>query len=142
MWEGQTYKLVKPRAVRLLRSNREIRDATHSGVPIVAQTEISDPRSGLRAIIEFPVKTMNIHDKRDLYQVDTGPIAFPDLSRLFDRPAESLSLAFIAFNAPKSADFVIESPTPISEAGREVTRVHHYSKLRNLPAINRLYACQ
>lgn len=116
MWEGQTYKLIKPRTVRLLRSNRQIREATHAGVPIVAQTEISDPRTRLRAIIEFPVKTMNIHDARDLYQVDTGPIAFPDLTRSFDRPAESLSLAFVAFNAPDSADFVIESPTPISES--------------------------
>lgn len=142
MWEGQTYKLVRPRAVRLLRSNREIREATHSGVPIVAQTEISDPRTRLRAIIEFPVKTMNIHDSRDLYQVDSGPVAFPDLSQRHARPAESLSLAFVAFNAPGNADFVIEAPTPISEAGREVTRVFHYSRLESLPAANRLFACE
>jgi hypothetical protein len=142
MWGGQVYKLVRPRAVRLLRSNREIREATHSGVPIVAQTEISDPRTRLRAIIEFPVKTMNIHDGRDLYQVDSGPVAFPDLSRRYARPAESLSLAFVAFNAPGSADFVIEGPTPISEAGREVARVFHYSRLESLPAANRLFACE
>ena len=138
MWEGQVYKLVRPRAVRLLRSNREIREATHSGVPIVAQTEITDPRTRLRAIIEFPVKTMNIHDGRDLYQVDSGPVAFPDLSRRYARPAESLSLAFVAFNAPGSADFVIEEPTPIPDAGR----VHHYSRLESLPAANRLFACE
>jgi len=142
MWEGQVYKLARPRAARLLRSNREIREATHSGVPIVAQTEISDPRTRLRAIIEFPVKTMNIHDQRDLYQVDSGPVAFPDLSRRFARPAESLSLAFVAFNAPGSADFVIEGPTPISEAGREVARVFHHSRLESLPAANRLFACE
>lgn len=142
MWEGQIYKLVQPRAVRLLRSNHEIREATHSGIPIVAQTEISDPRTRLRAIIEFPVKTMNIHDSRDLYQVDSGPVAFPDLSRRYPRPAESLSLAFVAFNAPGTADFVLEAPTPISEKGRELTRVHHYSRLENLPAANRLFACE
>jgi hypothetical protein len=141
MWEGQVYKLVRPRA-RLLRSNREIREATHSSVSIVAQTEISDPRTHLRAIIEFPVKTMNIHDGRDLYQVDSGPVAFPDLSRRYARPAESLSLAFVAFNAPGSADFVIEGPTPILEAGREVARVLHYSRLESLPAANRLFACE
>jgi hypothetical protein len=128
--------------VRLLRSNGEIREATHSGVPIVAQTEISDPRTRLRAIIEFPVKTMNVHDRRDLYQVDSGPVAFPDLSRRYPRPAESLSLAFVAFNAPGSADFVIEAPTPVSEAGREVARVFHYSRLVSLPAANRLFACE
>ncbi|MFN7939932.1 MAG: hypothetical protein U0R19_41780 [Bryobacteraceae bacterium] len=142
MWEGQVYKLVRPRAVRLLRSNKEIRAATDSGVPIVAQTEISDSRTRLRAIIECPVKTMNIHDKQDLYQVDTGPVAFPDLSRRYGRMAEALSLAFVAFNAPGSADFVIEGPTPIAEAGREVTRVYHYSRLESMAAVNRLYACE
>ncbi|MBM3765847.1 MAG: hypothetical protein FJW32_10690 [Acidobacteria bacterium] len=138
MWEGQTYKLVKPRGARLLRSNREIREATHAGVPIVAQTELADPSTGLRAIIEFPVKTMNIHDTRDLYQVDSGPVVFPDLSRRYPRPAESLRLAFVAFNAPGFADFVIEAPTPIPEGAR----VHHYSKLESFPAVNRLFACR
>jgi hypothetical protein len=141
MWEGQVYKLVRPRTVRLLRSNREIREATHSGVPIVAQTEIADARTKLRAILEFPVKTMNIHDKQDLYQVDTGPVALPDLSQRFGRTAESLRLAFVAFNAPASADFVIEAPTPITEGGREAARVLHYSRLESLAATNRLYAC-
>lgn len=141
MWEGQTYKIVRPRTVRLLRSNRDIREATHAGLPIVAQTEISDPRTRLRAIIEFPVKTMNIHDTKDLYQVDTGPIALPDLSKRYAQPAESLRLAFVAFNAPASADFVMEEPTPLTEAGREVARVFHYSRLETLPAANRLFAC-
>lgn len=136
MWEGQDYKLVRSRKARLLTSNREIRQATDAGVPIVAQTEITDQRTRLRAIIEFPVKTMNIHDKRDLYQVDTGPVAFPDLSRRFPRPAEALSLAFVAFNAPGSADFVIEAPTSIGEA-----RVMHYSRLESLAATNRLFSC-
>ena len=141
MWQGQGYKLVRPRTTRLLRSNREIREATHSGVPVVAQTEISNSRTGLRAIIEYPVKTMNIHDGRDLYQVDTGPVAFPDLSRRYPRQAESLSLAFVAFNTPENADFVIEVPTPASQAGREPTQVHHFSRLESLKTTNRLFVC-
>jgi len=142
MWEGQEYRLVRPRAVRLLRSNKEIREATHAGVPLVAQTEIADARTKLRAILEFPIKTMNIHDQRDLYQVDTGPVAFPDLSQRFARPAESLRLAFVAFNAPASADVVIEAPTPLTADGREVARVLHYSRLESVAATNRLYACE
>lgn len=141
MWAGQVYHLVRPRRTRLLRSNREIRAATHAGVPIVAQTEIANPDTGLRAIIEFPVKTMNIHDQRDLYQVDSGPVAFPDLSRRYPQPAASLSLAFVAFNSPGSADFVIEAPTPIPNPASEVAQVHHYSRLLSLPATNRLFAC-
>lgn len=67
MWDGQVYKLIRPRKVRLLRSNQEIRQATTAGVPIVAQTEITNSATGFRAILEFPVKTMNIHNQRDLY---------------------------------------------------------------------------
>jgi hypothetical protein len=142
MWEGQVYKLHRPRSVRLLASNKEIREATHFGVPVVAQVEITDPGTRLRAIIEFPVKTMNIHDGKDLYQVDSGPVAFADLSRRYPRPAEALSLAFIAFNAPAKADFIIEDVTPVSAAGREVARVMHYSRRASLAAVNRLFACE
>jgi len=140
MWEGQTYKVRTPGACRLLATNADIRRASHDAIPIVAQTEIADAATGLRAIIEFPVKTLNVHDERDLYQVDTGPVAFPDLSRRLASFAESLSLAFVAFNVPGFADFVIEDVTPIKESDREVTKVHHYSRLLSLPAKNRLYA--
>lgn len=142
MWDGQIYKVRKPAACRLLANNDEIRRASHEGHPIVAQTEIADEVSGLRAIIEFPVKTLNIHDERNLYQVDTGPVAFPDLSARGTSFAESLSLAFIAFNAPHFADFVIEDVTPIKEGEREIAQVRHYERIISLPASNRLFALQ
>jgi hypothetical protein len=106
----------------------------------VAQTEISEQGSGLRAIIEYPDKTINIRDEGPTYQVDTGPVAFPDLSKRYERSAESLSLAFVAFNAPDFADFVIEDETPIMEKDQPITRVHHYSRKLSLPSRNRLFA--
>ena len=92
-----------PASCRLLATNADIRRASHEAHPIVAQTELSDQTRGLRAIIEFPVKTLNIHDERDLYQVDTGPIAFPDWSRESTSMADSLVLAYVAFNVPHFA---------------------------------------
>ena len=56
---------------------------------------------------------MNIRDEEPTFQVDTGPVAFPDLSRRYERLPDALSLAFVAFNAPHFADFVIEDETPI-----------------------------
>jgi hypothetical protein len=123
----------------MLATAGQVRKATHAGWPLVAQTEIRNAETGLRAIIEYPVKTMNIHDGKDLYQVDTGPIAFPDLSQRRERLADGISLAFVAFNTPGFADFVIEDVTPIREGGREVTRVRHYSRIVSLPAVNRLF---
>ncbi len=140
MWDGPRYQVRVPASVQLLADNDAIRRASHEGHPVVAQTEFADSTTGLRAIIEFPVKTLNIHDERNLYQVDTGPIAFPDLSRRFSSFAESLSLAFVAFNAPHFADFVIEDITPLKEGEREVARVRHYERVVSLPAQNRLYA--
>jgi hypothetical protein len=137
MWEGQEYHLVEAARIRELATNQAIREATYAFLPLVAQTEIRDEATGLRAIIEYPVKTMNTHRARDMYQVDTGPIAFPDLGRRYEPMVDCISLAFVAFNAPGFADFVLEAPTGV---GKE--QVHHYSRLVSLPATNRLYAVE
>jgi len=140
LWGGQVYHLPQPLAWQLVSTNERIRHASHEGLPLVGQTEIVNLATGLRAIIEFPIKTINIHDGNDRYQVDTGPVVYPDLSRRYTRLVDSLSLAFVAFNAPSFADFVIEDVTPIVEGGREVTRVHHYSRILSVPATNRVFA--
>lgn len=66
MWEGQRYRLHDPAYCRELRNNDEIRDATNEGLPLVAQIELHNAELGLKAIIEHPVKTMNIHNARNL----------------------------------------------------------------------------
>lgn len=136
MWDGQKHRLVNAKAARLLTSPAAIRKATHDGLPLVAQTAFSNPATGYQAITEYPVKTMNIHDAKDLYQVDTGPVAFPDLSRRWDRLADSISLAFVAFNAPGFADFIRETETVLPGGAR----VEHYSDRITVTGINRLFA--
>ena len=138
-WGGNIYHLKQAQSVRRLETNGEIRQATHDGLPIVGQTEIWDDQTQMRAIIEYPIKTMNINDERDIYQVDTGPVVWPDLSQRHDRNIESISLAFVAFNVPHFADFVIEEPVVISENGRDICSVYHYSKIISLAATNTLF---
>ena len=143
LWDGQEYHLIEAASFDELASNEAILQATYEFRPIVAQTEIWDDGTGLRAIVEYPIKTMNIIRASKTYQVDTGPVAFPDLQKRYERQVESLALAFVAFNTPHFADFVIEVPTPIREngnEGKEVCQVHHYSQLLSLDAENRLYA--
>ena len=139
MWNGQQYHLVEGQGVEELGSNEAIREATYAFIPIVSQTEVRSEETGMRAIIECPVKTMNTHREGDLYQVDTGPVVFPDLSRRYERYVDGIRLAFLVFNAPHFADFVIEVPTSIGEGDR-AGEIHHYSQLLSLPAENRLYA--
>lgn len=47
-------------------------------LPLAAQTEITNEETGLRCLIEYPIKTMNISIDDGRWQVDTGPIAFLD----------------------------------------------------------------
>jgi hypothetical protein len=142
LWGGQVYKIRQAERARLLTTNAAVREATLAALPIVAQTEIANTETGLRAIMEYPVKTMNTHREKDQYQVDTGPVAFPDLGQRHDTFAHSLSLAYVAFNVPHFADFVIEDGTPIREGDREVARVWHYERILSLPAKNRLFALE
>jgi len=142
LWEGHVVKLRQPRTSHLLPTSQVIREATNEGLPLVAQTEIANPAIGLRALLEFPVRTMNVHDEKDLYQVDTGPIAYPDLSQRYPRLIDSISLAFVAFNKATAADFIIEAETPILHFGREAARVHHYSRTITMPVQNRIFAIE
>lgn len=138
LFGGQKFHLVTASNARILGTTTHIREATHACRPVVARTQIRHEGTHLRAIIECPVKTMNIKDDDDLYQVDTGPVIFPDLTKRRERFTDGFSLAFVAFNAPDYADFVIETPTPVTDDG--LTRVHHYSQRSGLPANNTLYS--
>ena len=140
VWGKPILKLRRPGRANELKSFAAIRDATAEGLPIVARTEIANEETRLRAVIEYPVKTMNIEAERSIYQVDTGPIALPDLTKRYDQPIECLKLAFVAFNAPHFADFVVEQPTAVVHDGLERPETYHYSNPFSLPAQNRLLA--
>lgn len=135
-------RLPHPSSITLLDTFEKIKEATLEGIPIVTQTEITNEVTGLSAMIECPCKTMNINSETKMYQTDTGPVMLPDLTKVYDEPMDALRPAFIAFNAPDFADFVIEAPVPVTENGRTVKMVMHYSELATFRAINRVYAVE
>ena len=124
--------------VRELLTDDDIVEQTLRNVPLIGQTELRDETSGLRAVLEYPIKTMNISIDDSIWQVDTGPIAFPDLTKRFDPPVDSVRLAFAVFNAPHFCDFVIEQPTPVVHDEQEVCKVYHYSNPVSFTAKNRV----
>jgi hypothetical protein len=140
VWGTMNQKLFEATPLTSLETWEQVRDATAAGLPIVSQTEIAHADTGLRATIECPVKTMNIGIDKRMYQVDTGPVAFPDLTKRHEPPIDCLQLAFLAFNAPDFADFVVEQPTPVVEDAMEKCKIHHYSSPFSLPAKNALLA--
>ena len=137
---------LRPLAAELIEVNYRdpaaLRVAVEGAEAVVHLAGALKPRLG-ESLWEANGETaLNILEAKDIYQVDTGPIAFPDLSERQELLVEHIWLAFVAFNVDHFADFVIEAPTPIIQDGREVARAQHYSKIVSLPAKNRLFAVE
>jgi len=139
LWGKQIYHFKEAAEVTELESNASVRKAAHEGLPLIARTEIHNARRQLGAIMEYPVKTININDEMDVFQVDTGPVAFPDLNEERERLVDAICLAFIAFNKPSFADFIIEDLNNFIHDDREICSVYHYSRILSLPAKNSLF---
>ncbi len=120
---------------RVLADNAEIVQATLNNEPLVGRVEIIDNSGQPRALLEFPIKTMNVNDIEDIFQVDTGPLLLPDLDWRGDLRVECFRRAFVAYNTFEGADFVAQRPTPTSDTDAAV-RVYHYSKMLTLPTRN------
>jgi hypothetical protein len=118
----------------------KIQQAIESGAPIICRTTLADEATRLRAVVEYPVKTMNMNVEKQLWQTDTGPIALPDLSKRYEHPIESLRLAFVAANRNDEAYFVVEQPTPLTVDDKQVAEVRHFSQPFGAKATNVLLA--
>jgi hypothetical protein len=125
---GGTEMAVRHFRGRMLRNVEEISRAMASGKQLVGQTEIRDEKSGRVAVIEFPIKTINWQRDTGDWQVDTGPVLLPDLTVPPDQWSAKLRLAFVAFNAPDWAEFLVDEPTPVRENQKEVAKVYHYMR--------------
>jgi hypothetical protein len=140
LWGAPELKLREAPETTRLDSWEQLRDATAAAIPIVTQTEIWSPDEKLRAIIECPTKTMNVDLDGKRYQVDTGPVAYADLTKDYPAHIDRLQLAFVAFNAPDFADWVVEQPTRVYPDDSNTTEVYHYAKPFSLPAKNSVIA--
>jgi hypothetical protein len=86
-------------------------------------------------MLEYPIKTMNANQDGGAFQVDTGPVPFPDLDRHAARRIELLCPAYIAYNGFGYAEFVLQSPTPVGQG----LWVKHFSEIRGLSATNSVF---
>lgn len=124
--------------VTVLDTDAAVAMATERELPLVAQTEIRDTSRGMRALIEYPVKTMNFHPERKRFQVDTGPLLLPDFASVSEHWIEWFDMAHVAYNTFDRAEFIVRRPTPVLVNGREVASAHHYSAIRVHDARNTL----
>lgn len=123
---------------RRLATDQDVVDATMAYAPIVARTSFES--NGLKAILEYPIRTMNFHEERVRFQVDTGPLIFPDLDDPAERLIDRCYLAHTVYNTFTYAEFVAKRPTPLVIDGSEVVSIYHYSFFKNLGVTTELFA--
>jgi hypothetical protein len=113
-----------------LASGADIVHAVLADRPLVARTALANERYS--AVLEYPVKTINANERDTIYQTDTGPVLLPDLTREPGDLIKGMELAFVAFNVPGWAEFLVRVPTPVADG----ISVHHYSRPLRLDTHN------
>lgn len=126
-------ELIEGEAVEL-KSPREIVEATLDNRLLTARTTLESER--YTAVIDYPVKTMNANERDWIYQTDTGPVLFPDLTRGPDDLIAGFELAFAAFNCPDWTEFIIRAPT----AAAPDLDVCHYSRTARADCRNQIFS--
>lgn len=118
----------------LLETAAQVVEATLDlgGPPLVARTVIEAGR--YRAVLEYPVKTMNASERDLIYQTDTGPVLMPDFEQEPGDMITGFELAFVAFNCPDWAEFVVRAPVAVGDG----IDVYHYSKFVRLDTHNQV----
>ena len=114
-----------------LDTKEEVIETVFKNMPLVARTEF-EIAGDRRVLLEYPVKTINVSDRDTYYQVDTGPVLFPDMTIGEENMIANLRLAYVAHNSPDWAEFILNVPTPLTD---EVS-VNHYSEPRRVDVRN------
>ena len=119
----------------LLESAAAIVEATldPSVPPLVGRIVLEEGR--YTTTLEFPIKTMNASERDFIYQTDTGPVIMPDFSLQPDALISGFELAFVAFNGPDWAEFIVRVPTPVGEG----VDVYHYGKAVRFDTRNQVF---
>jgi len=103
--------------------------------PMVCRTTLRDEKRGLRAVLEYPCKTMNVKESPMRFQVDTGPLIVPDFNSKAEHAVERFEVGYVVWNRYDEAQFVLRKPVAIS-AGAKPARTTDYSEVVVMPAYN------
>ena len=98
-----------------LDGNQAVVDATLENRPLVSRTELVDGASGARAVLEYPVKTMNVLRSPVRFQVDTGPIIVPDFASTAELAVARFDLAHVVYNLFDRGELILRKPVAVGE---------------------------
>ena len=104
--------------------------ATFANEKMVARTTLRNDR--YEAVIEYPVKLMNVNEREKIYQTDTGPVILPNLDAPEPMAIDTLEVAYSAFNCPDWIEFIVRDRSRIVDD----VDVYHYCRPFRVDARN------
>ena len=123
---------------RPLQTAEEIHEATVNGEHLLGRTTLHTGEPRCQAVLEYPIRYMNVHPTRTQFQVDVGPVLLPDLARDAASLMHRLDTAYIMYSTFDRAEFAIRRPTPV--AGNASPETMHYSEVIHADVMNELYS--
>ena len=136
-WTDSRFSLNRS-AARHLSTTEEIIDATLEGEMLLGRTILVDAEGGGRAVLEYPIQYMNVHPPEKRFQVDVGPILYPNFAATAGSPVEHLQLAYVMFNQLDEVEFALRVPTRVVEG--QAAEVLHYSQVIKVKAESELFS--
>ena len=122
-----------------LADRQSVVDATLENRTLAASTELVDETSGVRAVLEYPVKTMNVLPSQTRYQVDTGPIIVPDFASTAEPAIGRFDVAHVVYNLFDRGELILRRPISVDQ-GASRASVTDYSHRTEYTGRNRLFA--
>jgi hypothetical protein len=132
---------IRTAPARELATAGEVVAATLDNAPLVVRTALESPQGEVSAVLEYPVKTMNVLPPETRFQVDTGPILLPDFGSRAARPIERFDLAYAVYHEFAKAEFILRRPVSLAGAGdNPAGAVTDYSVVTETAARHTLFA--
>lgn len=123
---------------RRLATAEEIIGATLNGEVLVGRTTLPDADNGGHAVLEYPIHYMNVHPPELRFQVDVGPVLYPDFTSTAESLVECMQLAYVLFNRLDEAEFALRVPTRV--AADQEAEVLHYAHVIKAEARSELFS--
>ena len=123
----------------LLTDDAAVVQATLENAALNARTTLYDPATGQRALLEYPIKTMNLMQDPPRFQVDTGPLILPDFNATVTHPIECFEMAHVVYHGLDKAEFILRKPVP---GDNPATATTDYSVVQIIPAQHEILASQ
>ena len=95
-------------------------------------------QTGGHCRLGVPYKVINVNRDPFAFQVDTGPIIFPDFAKREQHPVEMFELAYVLYSRFDEAEFVLRKPVVPQVLYGPTTYATDYSEVRVLPAGNEI----